>query len=182
MRLAHLVAVKLHQSHYFSGPGAHEQWEENEVDMCHLLDALAWALDRDSEYHKKHRFDRIPNQIEPLEHAFTAPIAVTQAEARTLMDAESSKERSVYGTNKFQSYFGRKDDDGVIHVSDEDDAPAVPVRFPGESSGTTGNPFVDPRGYDDPRPARDVEIDTWLDLISNAVPICQSPKTANRAA
>ena len=167
MRLAHLVAVKLHQSHYFSGPGAHEQWEENEVDMCHLLDALAWALDRDSEYHKKHRFDRIPNQIEPLEHAFTAPIAVTQAEARTLMDAESSKERSVYGTNKFQSYFGRKDDDGVIHVSDEDDAPAVPVRFPGESSGTTGNPFVDPRGYDDPRPARDVEIDTWLDLISN---------------
>ena len=168
MRLAHLVAVKLHQAHYFSGPGAHEQWEENEVDMCHLLDALAWALDRDSEYHKKHRFDRIPNQLEPLERAFTAPIAVTQAEARTLMDADASKERSVYGTNKFQSYFGRKDDDGVIHVSDEDDAPAVPVRFPGESSGTTGNPFVDPRGYDDPRPdRRDVEIDTWLDQIAN---------------
>lgn len=137
------------------------------MDMYHLLDALAWALDRDSEYHKKHRWDRIPNQIEPVERAFTAPIAVTQAEARTLMDAESSKDRSVYATNKFQSYFGRKDDDGVIHVSDDDDAPAVPVRFPGESSGTTGNPFVDPRGYDDPRPARDVEIDTWLDQISN---------------
>ena len=172
-RLAQLVAVKLNQGTYFTTHGP--SWEENEVDMCHLLNALSWALDKDSEYHKKHRWERLPKQFNRTDRTFTTPIALTQQEARDLMDAESNKERAgTYGNTKFQSYFGRKDDDGVIHVSDDDDAPAVPVRFPNEDS--PGNPFdpvnTDSQGYDDPnspidQTPRDVEIDAWLDQIAN---------------
>ena len=100
-RLAQLVAVKLNQGTYFTTHGP--SWEENEVDMCHLLNALSWALDKDSEYHKKHRWERLPKQFDRTDRTFTTPIALTQQEARDLMDAESNKERSgTYGNTKFQ--------------------------------------------------------------------------------